>query len=62
MMHITVLEGTFFFAVSDKFDLSLLKELKARSSWHCSRRRARLPNNEYLPMRSRLVVVGARRP
>jgi quercetin dioxygenase-like cupin family protein len=27
--HITVLEGTFFFAVSDKFDLGLLKELKA---------------------------------
>jgi len=27
--HITVLEGTFFFAVSDKFDRSLLKELKA---------------------------------
>lgn len=26
--HITVLEGTFFFAVSDKFDPSLLKELK----------------------------------
>ena len=29
--HITVLQGTFFFAVSDKFDLSLLKELKAGS-------------------------------
>lgn len=29
--HITVLEGTFFFAVSDKFDLSLLRELKAGS-------------------------------
>jgi quercetin dioxygenase-like cupin family protein len=29
--HITVLEGTFYFAVSDKFDLSLLKELKAGS-------------------------------
>ena len=29
--HITVLEGTFFFAVSDTFDLSLLKELKAGS-------------------------------
>jgi len=27
--HITVLEGTFFFAVSDKFDPGLLKELKA---------------------------------
>jgi quercetin dioxygenase-like cupin family protein len=27
--HITVLEGTFFFAVSDKFDLALMKELKA---------------------------------
>lgn len=27
--HITVLEGTFFFAVSDTFDLRLLKELKA---------------------------------
>jgi quercetin dioxygenase-like cupin family protein len=27
--NITVLEGTFLFAVSDKFDLSLLKELKA---------------------------------
>jgi hypothetical protein len=29
--HITVLEGTFFFGVSDQFDLSLLKELKAGS-------------------------------
>jgi hypothetical protein len=29
--HITVLEGTFFFAVSDTFDLSLMKELKAGS-------------------------------
>jgi hypothetical protein len=29
--HITVLQGTFFFAVSEKFDLSLLKELKAGS-------------------------------
>jgi quercetin dioxygenase-like cupin family protein len=29
--HITVLEGTFFFAVSEKFDRSLLKELKAGS-------------------------------
>jgi len=29
--HITVLEGTFFFAVSEKFDLNLLKELKAGS-------------------------------
>jgi quercetin dioxygenase-like cupin family protein len=27
--HITVLEGTFFFAVADTFDRSLLKELKA---------------------------------
>lgn len=27
--HLTVLQGTFYFAVSDKFDLSLLKELKA---------------------------------
>lgn len=27
--HITVLEGTFFFAVSEEFDLRLLKELKA---------------------------------
>ncbi len=27
--HITVLEGTFFFAVTDTFDLALLKELKA---------------------------------
>jgi quercetin dioxygenase-like cupin family protein len=27
--HLTVLQGTFLFAVSDKFDLSLLKELKA---------------------------------
>ena len=27
--NITVLEGTFFFAVSDTFDLRLLKELKA---------------------------------
>jgi quercetin dioxygenase-like cupin family protein len=27
--HITVLEGTFFFAVADTFDLSLMKELKA---------------------------------
>jgi uncharacterized protein (TIGR02246 family) len=27
--HITVLQGTFFFAVADKFDLSLMKELKA---------------------------------
>lgn len=26
--HITVIEGTFFFAVSDKFDPGLLKELK----------------------------------
>jgi quercetin dioxygenase-like cupin family protein len=29
--HLTVLQGTFFFAVSDRFDLSLLKELKAGS-------------------------------
>jgi quercetin dioxygenase-like cupin family protein len=29
--HITVLEGTFFFAVSDKVDFSLLRELKAGS-------------------------------
>ena len=29
--HITVLQGTFFFAVSDTFDLSLMKELKAGS-------------------------------
>jgi quercetin dioxygenase-like cupin family protein len=29
--HITVLEGTFWFAVSDTFDLSLMTELKAGS-------------------------------
>jgi quercetin dioxygenase-like cupin family protein len=29
--HITVVEGTFFFAVSDTFDLSLMKELRAGS-------------------------------
>jgi quercetin dioxygenase-like cupin family protein len=29
--HITVLEGTFYFAVADTFDLSLMKELKAGS-------------------------------
>lgn len=29
--HITVLEGTFFFALSDTFDLTLLQELKAGS-------------------------------
>jgi hypothetical protein len=29
--HITVLQGTFFFAVTDTFDLRLLKELKAGS-------------------------------
>lgn len=29
--HITVLQGTFFFAVSDRFDLGLLEEMKAGS-------------------------------